>query len=306
MPDLSGRNAVVTGPSLGGVGWHIARGLAEAGARVILAGRSWEKLDAAGEAIRAAVPGAALDAVALDLADLQSVRAAAEAIDAVTFEAGGPLHILVNNAAAMATAQQRTVDGLDLQMATNHFGPFLLTGLLLGSLATSGEGRIVTQTSLTYRFVKKAPLDFPTVPNGRYAPWRTYGSTKLANMLFVTELARRLEKAALPVMAYASHPGVADSRIFDNGPGKSWFAPVADIGSSGMSVIAQSLEAAALPALMAATAPDLKPGTLIGPRGFLRTRGAPGIEPVKGTATDPDAARALWELSEQTTGIVYP
>lgn len=306
MPDLAGRTAVVTGPSIGGVGWHISHRLAEAGARVILAGRSWEKLDAAADAITDAVPHASLDKVAVDLADLQSVRAGAEAIADAAAEGGGPLHILVNNAGAMATAKARTVDGLDLQMATNHFGPFLLTGLLLDLLAASGEGRVVTQSSLTYRHVRTPPLEVPTVSVGRYSPWRTYGQSKLANMLFVAELSRRLEKAALPVSAYASHPGIADSRIFANGPGRSLLAPLADIGSAGMSVIAQPLDAAAWPALMAATAPDLAPGTLVGPGGPFRTRGAPRPEPIKGVANDPDAARALWELSEQTTGIAYP
>ncbi|GGR45739.1 NAD(P)-dependent dehydrogenase (short-subunit alcohol dehydrogenase family) [Nocardioides luteus] len=306
IPDLTGKNAVVTGPTIGGIGYFIARGLAAAGARVILAGRSWEKLDDAAAALTEEVPGASLDRVALDLASLQAVRAGAEAIAAATFDGGGPLHLLVNNAGVMATPQARTVDDLDLQMATNHFGPFLLTGLLLEPLAESGEGRIVTMSSMMHRMARKAPLGFPTVQVGRYSPWNVYSQSKLANLLFTYELQRRLEKAGLPVAAYAAHPGLASSQLMANGASRTMIAPIASIGEAAVRAMAQTPEAGAWPALMAATFPDLEPGTYVGPGGGLEGRGAPKPVSSSRLARDREAARALWELSEQTTGVSYP
>lgn len=306
IPDLTGKNAVVTGPTLGGIGYFVARGLVAAGARVILAGRSWEKLDAATDALTEEVPGARLDRVALDLSSLQAVRAGAEAIAAATFEGGGPLHLLVNNAGVMATPQSRTVDDLDLQMATNHFGPFLLTGLLLEPLAESGEGRIVTMASMAHKVARKAPLGFPTAQVGRYSPWGVYSQSKLANLLFTFELQRRLEKAGLPIAAYAAHPGLAATHLMANGASRTMMAPIASIGEAAVRAMAQTPEAGAWPALMAATYPGLEPATYIGPSGAFEGGGMPKPVSASRLARDPEAARALWELSEQTTGLSYP
>jgi len=306
VPDLSGRTAVVTGPTLGGIGYFTALELARGGAGVVLAGRSWGRLDEAEKQLRDDVPGARTEKVLLDLADLQSVRAAGEAINDAAYELGGPLHLLVNNAGVMATPRARTVDGLDLQLATNHFGPFLLTGLLLESLVASGAGRIVTVSSLMHRFARKAPLAYPTVAVGRYSPWGVYSQSKLANLLFTAELQRRLAAAGVPVTAYAAHPGYADTRLVANGPLAKWGAGrLASIGQAVSSAVAQSPQAGALPTLMAATA-DLEPGAFVGPGGPLGLNGAPTLDTPSRLARDPDAARALWELSEQTTGIAYP
>lgn len=299
IPDLSGRTAVVTGPTLGGLGWHTAVELARKGALVVLAGRSWERLDAAEKAIRDGVPGAATEKVALDLSDLGSVRAGAAAINDV-----GPLHLLINNAGVMATPQQRTADGLDLQMATNHFGPFLLTGLLLPTLAESGDGRVVTVSSPAHRMARRAPLAYPTVAVGRYRPWEVYSQSKLANLLFTFELDRRLRKAGLPVRAIAAHPGVASTRLLANGPMTRYRVPaVATIAEAVSSAISQSAEAGAQPLLMAAT--DALPGgTYVGPA--YEISGPPRLVTPSRLSHDPHAATALWELSEQTTGISYP
>jgi len=306
LPDLTGTTAALTGPTPGGIGWFTARELARKGASLVLAGRSWSKLDAAEKELRADVPDVRMEKVLLDLADLQSVRAAAEAINDAAYELGGPLHLLVNNAGVMATPQQRTVDGLDRQLATNHFGPFLLTGLLLESLAASGGGRVVTVSSLMHRFARKAPLNYPTVAVGRYSAWGVYSQSKLANLLFTAELQRRLAAAGLPVAAYAAHPGYADTRLVANGPlARRRTGRLTSIGQAASSAVAQSPEAGAWPTLMAATA-ELEPGSFVGPAGPLGLSGAPTLDRPSRLARDPDAARALWELSEQTTGIAYP
>jgi NAD(P)-dependent dehydrogenase (short-subunit alcohol dehydrogenase family) len=299
IPDLSGRIAVVTGPSVGGLGWHTAAGLARRGALVVLAGRSWQRLDAAEKALLDAVPGALLEKVALDLSDLQSVRAGAAAINDV-----GPVHVLVNNAGVMATPPQRTADGLDLQLATNHFGPFLLTGLLLPTLVESGDGRVVTVSSPMHRLARRAPLDHPTVAVGRYRPWEVYSRSKLANLLFTYELDRRLGRAGLPVRALAAHPGVARTHLVANGPlTRRPRGRVASIAGAVTAAVSAPPEAGARPILMAATA-DLPGSSYVGPA--YEVNGPPRVAASSRLSRDPDAARALWELSEQTTGISYP
>jgi len=304
IPDLTGTVAVVTGPTVGGIGWYTARELSAHGAAVILAGRSWDRLDAADRALHDALPAARTEKVALDLADLRSVRAGAEAIGDAAYELGGPLGLLVNNAGVMATPARRTVDDLDLQLATNHFGPFLLTGLLLEGLAASGRGRVVTVSSIMHRLARTPPLSYPTVPVGHYSAWGTYAQSKLANLLFTRELDRRLRAAALPVTALAAHPGYADTRLVSNGPMARW-GRFAGIGQAASSALAQTPEQGAWPSLMAATA-DLPPGSYVGPSGPFELSGPPRPVGCSRLARDPDAARALWELSEQTTGIAYP
>lgn len=297
--DLRGRTAVVTGPTVGGIGFHTALELARHGARVALAGRTPAKLDAAAEAITAQVPHAALESLVVDLSDLSSVRAAAEAAGAL-----GPLHLLVNNAGIMATPFRRTVDGLESQMATNHFGPFLLTGLLLDQLVASGAGRVVTLSSQAHRLARSAPLGDPRARR-RYSRWRVYGQTKLANLLFTFELDRRLRRAGLPVLSLAAHPGLAGTHLAVNGQLGGTEGRRAAILDAAMKAIAQSAAAGAWPGLMAATA-DLPGGTYVGPGGPGQASGRPRVVGTAPLARDEMAQRRLWETSEATVGLSWP
>jgi NAD(P)-dependent dehydrogenase (short-subunit alcohol dehydrogenase family) len=201
IPDLTGRRALVTGVT-SGIGERTALELARHGAEVVLAARSEEKLDRTEADVMAAVPTAVLHRAIVDLADLSSVRRAAGRVAEI-----GPLDLLVNNAGVMALPYARTVDGFELQFGTNHLGPFLLTGLLLPQLVASGDGRVVTVASQAHRFARRAPLDDPRTPHGRYSRWGAYGGSKLANLMFTFELDRRARAAGLPVRALAAHPG---------------------------------------------------------------------------------------------------
>lgn len=299
MPDQAGRTALVTGPTLGGLGFHTALELARRGAAVVLAGRSPEKLAEARNGILAEHPGASVELVRLDLASLTSVREAAAVIAGL-----GPLGLLVNNAGIMAPPYSRTLDGLELQLATNHFGPFLLTGLLLPQLVASGDARVVTVSSLMHKYARKAPLGDPRQESGRYSAWQVYGETKLANLLFSFELERRLREAELPVKALASHPGIASTHLVANGP-LSRLPGRSTVGQLVTRTVSQSPAQGAWPTLMAATA-DLPGGTLTGPSGRLELTGAAKVVESRRLAHDRDAQRRLWEISEQVTGISYP
>jgi NAD(P)-dependent dehydrogenase (short-subunit alcohol dehydrogenase family) len=299
MGDLTGRTAVVTGPTLGGLGFHTALELARHGARVALAGRTPAKLDVAAEAITAEVPDAALDTLVVDLSDLTSVRAAGEAAGEL-----GPIHLLVNNAGIMASPFRSTVDGLESQMATNHFGPFLLTGLLLDQLVASGAGRVVTLSSQMHRLARSAPLGDPRARR-RHSRWMVYSQTKLANLLFTFELDRRLRRAGLPVTALAAHPGLAGTHLVVNGQMRGIEQRGAAILDAAVKAVSQSAAAGAWPSLMAATA-DLPGGTYVGPGGPGQASGRPRIVGTAPLARDEMAQRRLWETSEETVGLSWP
>jgi NAD(P)-dependent dehydrogenase (short-subunit alcohol dehydrogenase family) len=301
MPDLAGRRVVVTGVSPGGIGWFTALELARAGASVVLAGRSQSRVEAADSAIRTQLPQADLSSLSVDLADLGSVR-----IAAARAASYGPVDVLVNNAGVMATPYARTVDGFELQMATNHLGPFALTGLLLPQLAASDAGRVVTVSSPMHRVARKAPLGDPRHAEGRrYSRWHTYAQTKLANLLFTFELDRRCRQAALPVRALAAHPGFAATHLAANGRYGRATGGRASILDAAIRAVAQPAADGALPTLMAAVA-DLPGSTYCGPSGFQEGRGLPVAVGCAGLATDEVAQRELWEISEQATGVRYP
>ena len=301
IPDQAGRTILVTGTTLGGLGQHTALELARRGARVVLAGRTPERLDETERSIRAEVPAVELEKVTLDLADLASVRRAAAAAAGL-----GPIDVLVNNAGVMGTPYRRTPDGLELQMATNHYGPFLLTGLLLPQLVASRAGTVVTVSSQMHRLARRAPLDDPRRRRGRYQRWPVYSQTKLANLLFTYELDRRLRRAELPVKALAAHPGLAATHLAANGQyGRAAGGRASILDAAMKAVSPNSAGEGAWPTLMAATA-DLPGSTYCGPSGLMEAAGPPRVVSSNRLSHDETAQRRLWLLSEEVTGIEYP
>jgi NAD(P)-dependent dehydrogenase (short-subunit alcohol dehydrogenase family) len=300
MPDQTGRTVVVTGPTLGGLGYFAALELARRGARVVLAGRTPARLDEAADSITAEIGGADVQRLVLDLASLDAVRAAAERAADL-----GAIDVLVNNAGVMASPYSATVDGFSLQMATNHFGPFLLTGLLLPQLAASGAGRVVTVSSQMHRLARRPPLADPRVKPRHYSRWAAYSETKLANLLFTFELDRRAAAATVPASAVAAHPGLSGTHLIANGRSGWSSGGVATIFDAAAKAMSQPAAMGALPLLMAATA-DLPGSTYCGPSGFHERGGLPTRVGCSARARDPDAARRLWELSEDAVGLSWP
>ncbi|WP_151084129.1 oxidoreductase [Nocardioides cynanchi] len=298
IPDLSGRTALVTGVSRGGLGYFTALELARAGARVVLAGRSPDKLTETERAIRDDLPDAPLERLVVDLADLTSVGTAAGV--AAGF---GPIDLLVNNAGIMATPYRRTVDGFESQLATNHFGPFLLTGLLLPQLAD--DARVVTVSSQMHRVAHRPPLGDPRAKPRPYLRWIAYSQTKLANLLFTFELDRRLRASGSPVRAMAAHPGYAGTHLVANGRFGRSSGGIASVLDRANQAIGQSPAIGAWPTLMAATA-DLQGSTYCGPSGLGEAGGPPQLVGWSRQAGDRESQRRLWEVSEEATGISYP
>ncbi len=295
MPAQRGRRAVVTGAN-SGIGFVTARELARAGAEVVLACRDVGKGEAALSAIHAAVPGARVELRALDLADQASVRAFAGGDE-------GPLDLLVNNAGVMATPPQVTVDGFELQLATNHLGHFALTGLLLPRLLATETPRVVSLGSGMHRFGR---IDFEDLQRQRrYRPWAAYAQAKLANLLFAYELQRRADAAGAPLLSVAAHPGYTATNLQAAGPrmaGRSLVARAVEVINP---IVGQSAETGALPTLYAATVPELAGGSYIGPGGPFELRGAPKLVHSNARSKDPATARRLWEASERLTGVTY-
>jgi retinol dehydrogenase-12 len=209
--DLNGKIAVVTGPTAG-IGIETARLLAEMGATIVLAGRGLQKLESAKLKIiqtSKKLKGSQLVPMQLDVSNLTSVREFLEAFEK-KFE---KLDILVNNAGIMAVPFQKTSDDLELVLATNHLGPFLLTNLLVPSLKRSSSGRIVTVTSNTHLTLRRFTFDM-FMSAEKYNSAKAYPMTKLANIIFTDELQKRLQGSK--VTAYCCHPGGILTDLFRN------------------------------------------------------------------------------------------
>ncbi|MGW2643194.1 oxidoreductase [Streptomyces sp. NPDC001348] len=285
LAGLSGRTAVVTGAN-SGIGFATADALARAGAHVVFAVRDLER----GRAAAARVTGVT-EVRRLDLADLSSVREFADSWQ------GGPIDLLINNAGVMMLPEQRTKDGFEMQFGTNHLGHFALTNLLLPHV----RDRVVTVSSGAHRWGDGTiRFDDPNL-TGTYTPQRAYAQSKLANLLFTLELQRRLAESGSPVRALAAHPGWAATNLQSHHAN-----PVARaLMGLGNRLLAQDDRAGALPTLYAATQ-DLPGGSYVGPDGPLEMRGAPTLVGRSTAASDPAAARRLWALSEELTGVRWP
>jgi NAD(P)-dependent dehydrogenase (short-subunit alcohol dehydrogenase family) len=292
IPNLSGQTVIITGAN-SGIGHAAAQALATAGARVVLAVRDQAK----GEASAATINGPT-EIRPLDLASLDSVRA---------FAAGwqGDIDLLINNAGVMIPPLSRTADGFELQFGTNHLGHFALTNLLLPQVT----GRVVTVSSDAHR---GGAIDFDDLnwERKRYRPWRAYGQSKLANLLFTSELQRRLTEAGSPVKATAAHPGYAATNLQRPPAGQSHSGSrltAFAMEQVGNRILAQDAAGGALPTLYAAVA-DIPGDSFAGPSGpfGLGLRGAPTLVARSAAARDEQAARRLWTVSETLTGVSFP
>jgi NAD(P)-dependent dehydrogenase (short-subunit alcohol dehydrogenase family) len=286
VPDMQGKTVVVTGGN-SGIGFETAVALGSMGARVLITARNADKGRAAVAAITQRVGGeGGVQLVVFDLADLASVRRGAEEI----LEQAPRLDVLVNNAGLVLTERAETIDGYEATFAINHLGPFLLTNLLLDRMTASVPSRIVNVSSTAHNAARKGlPFDDLQTTHG-YRGMRVYGQSKLANILFTLELSRRFADKGLT--ANSLHPGTVRTGYGGDGDAHGFLA----FGIKIASPFFLSPAKGARTSVYLASSPEVEGAT-----GEYFVKCKPRNP--RRWAQDPEAARHLWEVSEELVGL---
>lgn len=294
MPDLTGKRFLITGAT-SGIGLAAATELARRNANVVITARSVEK---ARDAIKNIGPGL-VDYILMDLTDLESVKRAAARVDRA-------FDVVVLNAGVMATPFTKTVDNFELQMGTNHLGHFAFAGLIKNQI----KDRLVVVSSFAHKMGSFGDNSQDAIRNlclgiGKYQKWQVYGASKLANLLFVSEIERlRIEKnwSFIPL---AVHPGYSDTNLQAVASQMRGAATEEKITMMINKILAQPASQGALPTLAACVYPDLIGASFIGPNGFMETRGTPKLTRAKALAYDQLLAKNLWQVSEELTKVSW-
>ena len=294
MPDLTGKRFLITGAT-SGIGLAAATELARRNANVVITARSVEK---ARDAIKKIGPGL-VDYILMDLTDLESVKRAAARVDRA-------FDVVVLNAGVMATPFTKTVDNFELQMGTNHLGHFAFAGLIKNQI----KDRLVVVSSFAHKMGSFGDNSQETIRNlclgiGKYQKWQVYGASKLANLLFVSEIERlRIEKnwSFIPL---AVHPGYSDTNLQAVASQMRGAATEEKITMMINKILAQPASQGALPTLAASVYPDLIGASFIGPNGFMEMRGTPKLTRAKALAYDQLLAKNLWQVSEELTKVSW-
>jgi NAD(P)-dependent dehydrogenase (short-subunit alcohol dehydrogenase family) len=294
MPDLTGKRFLITGAT-SGIGLAAATELARRNANVVSTARSVEK---ARDAIKKIGPGL-VDYILMDLTDLESVKRAAARVDRA-------FDVVVLNAGVMATPFTKTVDNFELQMGTNHLGHFAFAGLIKNQI----KDRLVVVSSFAHKMGSFGDNSQEAIRNlclgiGKYQKWQVYGASKLANLLFVSEIERlRIEKnwSFIPL---AVHPGYSDTNLQAVASQMRGAATEEKITMMINKILAQPASQGALPTLAASVYPDLIGASFIGPNGFMEMRGTPKLTRAKALAYDQLLAKNLWQVSEELTKVSW-
>lgn len=299
LGSLTGKTYVITGANAG-AGFEAARILLSKGAKVVMLNRSAERSAAAVAALKEEL-GIATDVsyVRMDLAELDSVRQASDEV----LQTLPQIDALICNAAIAQVPQQRiTVDGFESMLGTNHYGHFLLSGLLFERIEQS-QGRIVVVASLGYKMGIRT-IQFDDMNWDRnYHQNKTYSQSKLAQMMFAYELQDRLADAGKDVKVYVCHPGSSRTSLIStsgNLPTRVMFRLMS------MSPMVQSAERGSYPEIMCATEDDLEPRALYGPTGRNEWVGPVGRGTLEPFAYDKQVMQRLWDVSEAATGFAWP
>ncbi|MBW6533752.1 MAG: SDR family NAD(P)-dependent oxidoreductase [Mariniphaga sp.] len=296
IPDLKGKVIIVTGGN-SGLGYWSVKAFAEKGAEVVLASRSKENGEKAKTEILSEVPKGNIIVAELDLADLESVRRFAKNFQ----QKHSQLDVLLNNAGIMTTPYFKTKDGFEGQIGTNHLGHFALTGLLLPVIEKTSGSRVVNVSSMAH---KQGKMDFDNFlfENGKgYSPMKSYGRSKLANLLFTYELQRFFESNKIESIAVAAHPGVSQTNLSRHLEDKLLFKILYPV----FKIMTQDAEMGALPQIRASVDPHVKGGEYYGPSGFMELKGYPVKVQSNGLSHDVEDAKMLWEVSKELTGVKY-
>jgi NAD(P)-dependent dehydrogenase (short-subunit alcohol dehydrogenase family) len=297
IPSQTGRLAVVTGAN-SGIGWNTALELARAGGEVILTARTEAKGQDAVGRIRRLLPQAKVRFEMLDLASLRLVRSFAQRVGREA-----KVDLLVNNAGVMRLpTRELTENGFERQMGTNFLGPFALTVLLIPALRRSAAPRVTTVSSgaanMGLKRIKFEDMQWDKL----YGPWKAYCQSKLADLMLMLELARRSAAEGGWLVSNAAHPGYARTNLQTSGVGRE----LNSVGRFFTLFTSQDAAHGALPTLRAATAMDAAPGSYYAPDRMFQLKGDPVAISLPKPARDEAAARRLWDVAEQLTGVGWP
>ncbi len=289
IPDQKGRVAVITGAAAG-IGKEAARVLAQKNAKVVMAVRNVPKGQGVADTIRRECSGADIEVREMDLASLASIKSFAQSI----LRDYPRLDMLIDNAGVMMCPYEKTRDGFEIQFGTNHLGHFALTLQLLPLLQKTTDSRIVVVSSLAHR---RGDLDFSDLQweRRKYSAGQAYCDSKLANLYFVHELARKLAAQGNNPLVTAAHPGWTATELQRH----SWFYNFLNV------FFAQNAAMGALPTLRAAIDAEAAPGDFFGPSQRSEVKGPPVKVESSVRSRDAEVARKLWMLSEQMAGITY-
>jgi NAD(P)-dependent dehydrogenase (short-subunit alcohol dehydrogenase family) len=292
LPDLTGRCYVITGGN-SGIGLEAAKMLGEAGGNIIIACRNPSKAKDAQSEISAVSKGT-VETIQLDLASLESVRKIADELRSRVSKIDG----LINNAGIMQTPEQRTADGFEMQIGTNHLGHFLWTGLLF-DLVEAASGRIVIVSSVAHKFGK---INFDDLMSEKkYSSTMAYCQSKLANLIFAMDLDRKLKAKNSSVSVYACHPGYSATNLQSTGP-TGLFKGVYKLLNA---IVAQPMKNGAMPTVLCAAGKEAKPGGYYGPQGLSESRGRISDAVVMPQALEKETAEKLWQESEKYVNLEW-
>jgi len=299
VPDMTGKRVFITGAN-SGIGFEAARVIAGKGGEVILACRSADKANEAMKKITDEFPAAFLGFFELDLADLSSIQKACDTF----LKNYDSLDLLINNAGVMWLPQRETADGFEMQIGTNHFGHYALTGRLLPVLLKTPNARIVTVSSLAHT---GGTMNFDDIHHRKnYKKHKVYCQSKLANLLFAYELQRKLEKMDCNCISVAVHPGISSTNLATPGFDMTGSNILSAFTKVLFPLITQKAERGCLPTLFAAIDSGVNGGDYFGPDGFNQFWGCPKLVRSNRRSHNVEDAQRLWEISEELTQVVYP
>ena len=300
---MKSKRVIITGAN-SGLGKESAFALAKLGAEIVLAVRDTNKGQSVKNQILNQTPSAVIEVAALDLMNLDSVQKFAAS------QSTKPIDVLLNNAGIMAVPFEKTKDGFESQMGTNHLGHFLLTELLFDAISEGSNPRIVNVSSSAHRLgkLKTGDINELNVSKENYSPWTVYGNSKLANLLFTNELVRRLKLVNSNITVAVAHPGYANTNLQlvaatkRSGIRKSVELAVTKLMNI---ILGQSAANGALPQIAACTWVDIQSGDYLGPRGLFESRGKPKKVKMNKAAQDIELAKRVWRTSEELLGVTF-